>query len=146
MISVYLTLNTKKTIAWKITPQKTYSSRPPPANSPLVLVRSKQAYETWHKYLSKFNRVDRYTIGVRVDDTFLSLVEFIFRACFGYDKFEKLSLLSQANAKNDILKFFLQIVWEQKLLDHTQYASLILLLDEIGRMLGGWKKSIEEKL
>lgn len=119
---------------------------PPPATSPLVLVRAKQSYETWHRYLAKFNRVDRYTIGSRVDDTFLSLLEFIFRACFAYDKFEKLSLVSQANAKNDLLKFLLQITWEQKLLDNKQYASLILLLDEIGRMLGGWKKSIEEKL
>ena len=118
----------------------------PPTTSPLVLVRAKQGYELWHKYLLKFNRVDRYTIGSRVDDTFLSLLEFTFRACFGYDKFEKLSLVSQANAKNDLLKFFLQITWEQKLLDRTQYASLIPLLDEIGRMLGGWKKSIEEKM
>ena len=127
------------------TKKKTMTS-PPPTTSPLVLVRAKQSYKTWHGYLLKFNRIDRYTIGVRVDDTFLLLLEFIFRACFGYDKFEKLSLISQANAKNDMLKFFLQLTWEQKLLDHIQYGSLILLLDEVGRMLGGWKKSIEEKL
>lgn len=119
---------------------------PPPTTSPLVLVRAKQGYQVWHGYLLKFNRIDRYTIGVRVDDTFLSLLEFIFRACFGYDKFEKLSIVSQAGAKNDLLKFFLQLTWEQKLIDHKQYSTLIPLLDEIGRMLGGWKKSIEEKI
>ena len=74
------------------------------------------------------------------------MLEFIFRACFAYDKFEKLSLVSQAIAKNDLLKFFLQIGWEQKIVDHKQYGSLILLLDEVGRMLGGWKKDIQEKL
>ncbi len=47
---------------------------------------------------------------------------------------------------NDLLKFFLQIMWEHKIIDHKQYGSLILLLDEIGRMLGGWKKDIQEKL
>jgi hypothetical protein len=109
-------------------------------------VRAKQAYETWHGYLQKLNRIDRYTTGARIDENFLSLLELIFRGCFAHDKFEKLSIVSQANAKNDLLKFFLQMSWEQKIIDHKQYASLILLLDEIGRMLGGWKKSIEEKI
>jgi len=69
----------------------------------------------------------------------------IFRACFAYDKFEKLSLVSQAIGKNDLIKFLLQIAWEQKIINHTNYGSLILFLDEIGRMLGGWKKNLQEK-
>jgi len=97
-------------------------------------------------YLSNLNRPDRDTIGIKIDDIFLSLLEFIFRACFSYDKFEKLSMLSQAIAKNDLIKFFLQISWEQKILDHKQYGSLILLFDEVGRQLYGWKKDTQEKL
>jgi hypothetical protein len=54
-------------------------------------------------------------------------------------------MVSQAIGKNDLLKFFLQIGWEQKSLDHTHYGSLVLLLDEVGKMLGGWKKSLHEK-
>ena len=114
--------------------------------SPLVLVRAKQGYQVWHNYLEKVSRVDRNTIGVRIDDTFLYLLEFIFRACFAYDKFEKLSLVSQAIGKNDLLKFFLQVAWEHKIIDHKQYSTLILNLDEVGRMLGGWKKDIQERL
>ncbi|MBI4155622.1 MAG: four helix bundle protein [Candidatus Zambryskibacteria bacterium] len=96
--------------------------------------------------MQKLNRVDRYSIGARIDDTFLSLLESIFRACFAYDKFEKLSFVSQALSKNDLLKFFLQIAWEHKVLEHKQYGPLILLLDEIGRQLYGWKKDTKEKL
>ena len=110
------------------------------------MVRTKQAYATWHNYLLRLNRIDRYTIGIRIDDTFLFLLEFLFRACFAYDKFEKLSIVTQANGKNDLLKFFLQMAWEQKIVDHTQYGKMILLLDEVGRMLGGWKKDIQERL
>jgi hypothetical protein len=90
-------------------------------------------------------RVDRYTIGAKIDDTFLSILELIFRACFAYDKFEKLSLVSQAIGKNDLLKFLLQIGWEHKVINHKQYGGLILLLDEVGRMLGGWKKNLGDK-
>jgi len=117
----------------------------PPPDAPLVLVKAKEAYQAWHKYLLNVNRLDRYTIGARIDETFLSLLELIFRATFAYDKFEKLSLVSQAIGRGDLLKFFLQLGWEQKSLDHTCYGSLVLLLDEVGRMLGGWKKSLHEK-
>lgn len=113
--------------------------------APLVLTRVKEAYQVWHKNLVNLNRLDRYTVGVKIDEYFLSLLELIFRACFAYDKFEKLSLTSQAIGKNDLLKFFLQIGWEQKVIDHKNYGSLILALDEIGRMLGGWRKNIQEK-
>lgn len=115
------------------------------AQAPLVLVRSKEAYRTWHDHLNKVNRVDRYTIGSRIDEIFLSLLELIFKATFAYDKFEKLSIVSQALGKNDLLKFFLQIAWEQKAINHTVYGGLILNLDEVGRMLGGWKKNLQEK-
>ena len=53
--------------------------------------------------------------------------------------------MSQAIAKCDVLKFFLQIGWEQKIIDHKQYSNLILLLEEVGKMLGGWKRNLEEK-
>ena len=117
----------------------------PPPTIPLVLVRAKEAYQLWHNSIVNLKRIDRYTIGAKVDNIFVSLLEFIFSGCFAYNKFEKLSLVSQAIAKSDLLKFFLQLSWEHKALDHKSYGTLILLLDEVGRMLGGWKKNLENK-
>ncbi len=110
-----------------------------------MLVRTKDSYKVWHTHLVNISKVNRHTIGVKIDGIFLSLLETIFRATFASDKFEKLSLVSQAIGKADLLKFFLQIGWEQKMLDHTVYGNIILQLDEVGRMLGGWKKSLQEK-
>ncbi|MEK7228078.1 MAG: four helix bundle protein [Patescibacteria group bacterium] len=118
---------------------------PPPAQAPLVLIRAKESYKVWHNNLNNISKVDRHTLGGKIDDIYLSLLELIFRATFGHDKFEKLSLVSQAIGKTDLLKFFLQIGWEHKVLDHTMYGNIILQLDEIGRMLGGWKKSLQDK-
>jgi len=111
----------------------------------VVLTKAKEAYQVWHPNLVNLNRLERYTLGAKIDEIFSSLLELTFRATFAYDKFEKLSLVGQTIAKNDILKFFLQIAWEQKIIDHKNYGSLILNLEEIGRMLGGWKKSLQEK-
>ena len=35
--------------------------------------------------------------------------------------------------------------WEHKILPLKIYSNLVNSLDEIGRMLGGWKKSLQEK-
>lgn len=112
---------------------------------PLVLVRTKESYQLWHENMVNLKRVDRYTIGIKIDKTFLNLLELIFRASFAYDKFEKLSLVSQVIGKCDLLKFFLQIGWEQKIINTKNYGKLIIELDEIGRMLGGWKRNLNEK-
>jgi hypothetical protein len=125
-----------------------HSITPPPTLSvqtPLVLVKAKEVYQVWHKNLVNLSRLDRYTLGARTDDAFLFFLELIFRASFAHDKFEKLSLVSQAASKGDILKFFLQLGWEQKIISYTHYGNFILSLDEIGRMLGGWKRSLQEK-
>lgn len=122
---------------------------PPPTHFitqvPLVLQKAKEIYKIWHNNLVNFNRIDRYTIGVKIDDSFISFLELVFRAAFAHDKFEKLSLVSQAVGKGDLLKFFLQIAWEHKIINHTNYGELIVRLDEVGRMLGGWRKSLQEK-
>ena len=114
-------------------------------SSPLVLVKTKESYQFWHNNLVNLNRIDRNTIGAKIDDNFLSLLELIFRSCFACDKYEKLSLVSLAVGKNDLLKFLLQIAWEQKIISHKCYGALVISLDEIGRMLGGWKKSLQNK-
>lgn len=110
-----------------------------------MLVKGKQAYQFWHRNLENLNRIDRQTIGIKIDEHFTAMLEFIFRAYFANDKFEKLSMISQAIGKADLLKFFLQMAWEQKIIQNAYYSPLLLSLDEIGRMLGGWKKTVQEK-
>ena len=121
-----------------------YTFNPPP-QVPVVLIRAKEVYRAWHKYLINLNRLDRCTIGAKIDEIFLLFLELIFKAGFANGKLEKYSILSQAISKCDLLSFLLQLAWEQKVIDHKNYGSLIFLLNEIGRMLGGWKKSLQEK-
>lgn len=124
---------------------KTVNSATPPRKNPLVLVKVKESYRVWHRHLNNIKKIDRNTIGNKIDLEFLDLLEILFKATFAYDKFEKLSLVSNAIGKNDLLKFFLQIGWEEKVCDNKKYAELILLLDEVGRMLGGWKRHLQDK-
>jgi len=110
-----------------------------------VLVKTKEAYTAWHKHLVNLKRIERYTIGTKIDETFLELLEFISRACFAYDKFEKQAHISSAIGKSDLVKFLLQIGWETNVIESKIYGQLITHLEHIGRMLGGWKKAAGEK-
>ena len=100
-----------------------------------MLVKTKETYALWHKHLANLKRVERYTIGTKVDETFLQLLEFIFRACFAFDKFEKQAHISSAIGKSDLTKFLLQIAWENDILDNSIYGKLILNLEHTGKML-----------
>lgn len=58
---------------------------------------------------------------------------------------QKANRLAVCISKLDGVKFFLQIAWENKCLPNDKYTALSADLDEIGRMLGGWKKGLESK-
>jgi hypothetical protein len=100
------------------------------------------AYKLWHEFLSKFPKHSKHTIGAKIDFLFLETIEFIVRANYS-DKTEKLICLKQASVKLDLVKFFLQIAWEVKSLDNKKYISLSEKMNEIGKMLGGWIKSLK---
>ena len=54
-------------------------------------------------------------------------------------------MLSKTIAKLDNLKFFIQLAWENKLIPTDKYSVLSENLEEIGRMLGGWRKGLQQK-
>lgn len=58
---------------------------------------------------------------------------------------KKLGHINTAGAKLDLLKFFVQIAWEVKALDHKKFAVLSGPLNEVGKMIGGWQKQLSTK-
>ena len=75
---------------------------------------------------------------------FLELLENIFCSQYlsGENKIDRLTI---AISKLDGIKFFLQIAWENKCVSNEKYLTLSTSLDEIGKMLGGWKKGLQNK-
>lgn len=105
----------------------------------------KAVYQAWQSFIVHIPKIHRYTFGGKIDHLFLDTLELLFRA--QYTKPEtKVQYLTAIIGKVDLLKFFLQIGWENKLIDQKKYASISRELQEIGRMLGGWKKGLEAKL
>ncbi|PIR60357.1 MAG: diversity-generating retroelement protein bAvd family protein [Candidatus Pacebacteria bacterium CG10_big_fil_rev_8_21_14_0_10_45_6] len=82
----------------------------------------------------------RYTLGARIENYWLDLLEQSFQAYFSV-KHEKYERITQSIASLDLLKFLISVAWEAKYISHKQCESLVVQLEEIGKMLGGWQKS-----
>ena len=99
----------------------------------------------WHGTVAHIPKLHRYTFGGKIERLFLEILEIIFQAQYAKPE-QKLQYIAAGSGKIDLLKFFLQIGWESKLIDNKKYLALSTELNEIGRMLGGWKRGLEAKL
>ncbi|MCX6752788.1 MAG: four helix bundle protein [Candidatus Nomurabacteria bacterium] len=90
-------------------------------------------------------RIGRYTTGARIENHFLDLLELIYKAYYAPIE-NKSNIIVEAISKNDIIKYLLQIAFENKLIKEKQYLELSSKLHEVGKILGGWKNSIEQKI
>lgn len=116
----------------------------PPPQVPSVLLKSKEAYSLWFSMLNDFPKVHRYILGGKVEGYFLELLESIFTSLYLPPE-RKIARLATAISKLDGVKFFLQLCWENKCIHTEKYSELSEQLQEVGRMLGGWKKGLEKK-
>lgn len=80
-------------------------------------------------------------MGAKIDSLFLKIIETLFIANY-LSKRDKLPHLESAIKQLDLLKFFLQISWEIKMFDNKKYIVLSKPLDEVGKMLYGWRNQV----
>ena len=85
---------------------------------------------------------NRYSIGLRIENKFLDLLEISYTAYFT-QKTDKAEKISDCIFILDVIKFLISTAWEGKILTHRQYGEIALKLDEVGKMLGGWRKSLK---
>lgn len=89
-------------------------------------------------------KLSRFTLGVKIDTLFIDTVEFVLLAGYA-PRSQKLSIIKRASSKLDTLKFFLQLAWEIKNLDNSNYLAIANPLIEAGKMLGGWQRQLEKE-
>jgi hypothetical protein len=92
--------------------------------------------------VEKFPRSFRFTVGDRVTARSLDLLETLVEAAYSSDKG---ALLEKANRGVNSLRYLLRLSVDLKLLSGDSQASAAGRLDEIGRMVGGWRKSVAQR-
>lgn len=100
------------------------------------------AYAFWNEVLNKFPKTQRYTLGTKCSDYLLVILELTLSAAQTVDPKEKTPNLRQASVKLDALKLLIRLCKNCKCISNSAYLQMESQLQEVGRMLGGWSKSI----
>ena len=106
-----------------------------------VFKKTYELYKQFHLIRNKSEKQDRYTIYQKTENTILDLMEQILLAG-QLPQNEKMSCLRGADIKNNLLRVFIRLMKDIKSIDLKTYVLIEESIDEIGRMLGGWIKSL----
>lgn len=96
----------------------------------------------WVNIIVHIPKYSRYTLGARIENKFLDLMELTYLAYFTEKERKKEKILNCIFVL-DTIKFLILVTWEGRLISNKQYQEISLKLEEIGKMLGGWKKSLD---
>lgn len=105
-----------------------------------VLRKIHELYTVFHEYRVLTPKHERFSIYERSENIIIDILEFVLEASYA-PKERKLILLEKASVKLNVVRFFIRLMKESKTIDLKKYVLLQSIIDEIGRMLGGWIKS-----
>ena len=91
--------------------------------------------------LGRFPKNHRYTLGARIEEKTLEIIEFLTKA---YYSKEKIGYLDSANINMELLRFLLRLSSDFRFISLNYYTMITADLDEIGKMTGGWKKMLSK--
>ncbi|MFH1648900.1 MAG: four helix bundle protein [Patescibacteria group bacterium] len=115
----------------------------PPPLLPIIK-HTKDSYLVWFDYFQKLPKIHRYTLGLKIDNLFIEIIEGLSAASFSKSS-EKQTPIKNTIRKNDTLKVLMMILWESKSIDNKKYIILSKQLNELGKMLGGWLSHLQKQ-
>ena len=109
-----------------------------------IFKKSYELYKGLYGALKQFPKQDRYASGQKCELLLSDFLDLLFQAG-ALPKGEKLPCLEKASAKLNLFRMQLRLAKDIRALDQKKYLIFQIDVDEIGRMLGGWKKNIGDK-
>lgn len=88
--------------------------------------------------LDTLPRSQKFLLGDRMQTTALDVLEHLIEATFTR---QRAKTLEQANLGLEKLRFFSRMAFDLHYIDLKRYEHLARTLDELGRLIGGWKKA-----
>ena len=117
---------------------------PPPADFTLdipIFTKLYDFYKNLSLVISTFPKTKRYTLGQRLDNVTLDIFELLFSIPTSNNK---AGILAQISTKIDLVKMLLRLSKDTQAIKNNKYLELQAVLQEIGKMLGGWIRSAKQ--
>lgn len=97
-------------------------------------------YKLFHEFIKLFPKTEKYSLGQKIENTALEILELSLKSIY-LPKQEKIPFLKKIDTKTNLLKVLIRLASETKSLDNKKYLILEKMLQEIGKMIGGWIRS-----
>jgi len=98
-------------------------------------------YKLFHEFLRFFPKAEKYTLGEKIETLILEILDLTMKTV-RRPKEERLPYVKQIDEQTNFLKTLVRLASEIQALDNKKYLILEEKLQEIGRMVGGWLRSL----
>ncbi len=89
--------------------------------------------------LDKFPRNRRFTLGERIETAILEVLETLVEAAYSR---ERRPLLKQANIRLAVVRHLWRAAYELKVISVKRFEHGAKLINELGKQIGGWLRSL----
>ena len=107
-----------------------------------IINKSYELYKSLVETQQHLSKNWRHSLGISTEQSILQLMEELVMAK-NAPKTSKVGYLIKASASLEVLTLKLRLLLELKLVNETRLFQLQAKASEIGRMLGGWLKSVQ---
>jgi hypothetical protein len=90
-------------------------------------------------HLDKFPRLRRFTLGERLETTHLEVLELTVESVYSR---QKQATLQRANLRLEVARHLWRLSHEFQAISTRSYERGARLMDDLGRQLGGWLRSL----
>ena len=108
-----------------------------------------QAVQACHEFLlwlipqlDKFPRVRRFTLGERLEDGLLEVLELLVEAAYSRSK---QAVLKRANLRLEVVRHLWRLAHELQVVSTRRYEYGARQINELGRQVGGWLRSARQR-
>lgn len=109
-----------------------------------IIQKTYDLYRDLHGLQKTVPKMERHSLWQKVETTTLDALETLLKT--GYLPHEKRAeYLIRASVQIDMLRLFIRLSFDIKAINQKSYVALQESVDEIGRMLGGWIKSLKQR-
>ena len=106
-----------------------------------IFLKSFEILEWILNHTQKFPKHQRFVMAKRIEEAALSFHDNILWATKTH---EKVPVLNRADFHLERLKVYNRLTMRLKLSSFEQYEYLAKELDELGKLLGGWQRSLKQ--
>ncbi len=113
------------------------TSVPPPA-PPVAVQKCYDLVLYLLQRAEKFPRAHKFTVGDRLAEAAMDVLENLVAAAYSRDK---TALLERANLRLHRVRFLVRLAKDLRALPLGSYEHASERIDEVGRLIGGWRRS-----